>query len=61
MHVRLDPIDVVMATASGTDGGLMPQLIEQLKRDAAEREAKARHIFEDFCVREKLAAGYAKR
>jgi nucleotide-binding universal stress UspA family protein len=56
LHFRLDPIDVAVAMTTEASGGtLLPGVIEQLERDAAAREAKAKSIFADFCTGEDLA------
>jgi nucleotide-binding universal stress UspA family protein len=54
LHVRLDAVDVAVNTASGTGGPVVARLIEQLEKDASEREARARRTFEDFCRRENV-------
>src|ERR1051326_5351791 len=54
LHVRLDPVDAAVKTASGEGGPLVEHLIQQLEQDAREREARARQAFEDFCRRENL-------
>jgi nucleotide-binding universal stress UspA family protein len=56
LYVRLDPVDVAVAmTTDGAGGMLVEGLIEQLERDALELEAKAKRLFDEFCVREGLA------
>ena len=57
LHVRLDPIEAVVAmTTEGAGGvGLMQGLIDDLERDAGEREAQARRLFNEFCAREALS------
>jgi nucleotide-binding universal stress UspA family protein len=57
LHVRLDPISIAVAMTTDVGGGaLTAGLIEQLERDAREREARAREIFTRFCA----AAGLAE-
>jgi nucleotide-binding universal stress UspA family protein len=55
LHVRLDPVEVEVAMASDAGGGATAGLIEQLERDAGDREAKAREIFTRFCAASGLA------
>ena len=57
LHVRLDPIEAVVAmTTEGAGGvGLMQGLIDDLDRDAGEHEAQARRLFNEFCAREGLS------
>jgi nucleotide-binding universal stress UspA family protein len=56
LHVRLDPIELAVATAasdgSGAGGPMLESLIDQLEQDADEREAKTRAGFSEFCTRE---------
>ena len=55
LHVRVDPIEVALAMTSEPGGvPLIENLVAQLEQDAAQREATARQIFQDFCTREKL-------
>lgn len=57
LHTRLDAVDTAVKMtpeASGTSI-LIEDLIEQLERDAGEREAKAKQFFDDFCARQSLA------
>lgn len=55
LHVRVDPIEVALAMTSEPGGvPLIEDLVAQLEQDAAQREATARQIFQDFCTREKL-------
>jgi nucleotide-binding universal stress UspA family protein len=55
LHVRVDPIQVALAMTSEPGGVLLIEdLVAQLEQDAAQREATARWIFQDFCTREKL-------
>ncbi|HVC50639.1 MAG TPA: hypothetical protein VND87_01320 [Stellaceae bacterium] len=59
LHVRLDPVEVAVATAAGEGSGgsgLMVQgLVEQLEQDSAKREATARDLFTAFCAGEGVA------
>ncbi len=61
LHVRLDMVEVAVAMNANAGGGgaLTPGLIEQLEREIGEREAKAQHMFEEFCTRESLAIAAA--
>ena len=60
LHVRLDMVEVAVAmSADGGGGALTPELIDQLEREIDEREAKARHMFDEFCTRESLAIAAA--
>src|SRR5690242_18505532 len=55
LHVRVDPIEVALAMPP--EPGAVPlsdDLMAQLERDAAQREATALRAFQDFCTREKL-------
>jgi nucleotide-binding universal stress UspA family protein len=55
LHVRLDPVDTAAAMSWGIDASpLIGDLIETLDRDAREREARARQLFDEFCAREGL-------
>jgi len=55
LHVRLDPIEIVVSmSADGGGGALAPGLIEQLEQDVRMREAQARRMFAEFCARENL-------
>jgi hypothetical protein len=55
LHVRVDPIQVALAMTSEPGGvPLIEDLVAQLEQDAAQREATARWIFQDFCAREEL-------
>src|SRR6266540_3673161 len=56
LHTRLDAVDIaVRMTADAAGTPLIGDLIERLEQDAAEREAKAKHLFENFCSGEGLA------
>jgi nucleotide-binding universal stress UspA family protein len=60
LHVRLDPLEIVVAMTTDAGGGaLTAGLIEQLQQDAREREAKAREIFTRFCAAAGLAVSPA--
>lgn len=63
LHVRLDPIEVAVSSAvgdgSGGAGAMIEGLVEQLERDAAQREVAARDIFKKFCAREGVAVAAA--
>ena len=51
LHVRLDPVSVVVAMSTDAgSGALAAGIIEQLERDARDREAKARASFVRFCA-----------
>ncbi len=55
LHVRMDPVEAAVAMTSDAAGGVLVQgLINQLERDAGERETKAKHAFEHFCARRRL-------
>jgi nucleotide-binding universal stress UspA family protein len=57
LHIRLDAIGVAVAMTTDAGGGaLTAGLLEQLERDAGERERAARESFTRFCV----AAGLAE-
>jgi nucleotide-binding universal stress UspA family protein len=57
LHVRLDATSVAVAMSTDVGGGaLIAGLIEQLERDAGERERAARENFTRFCS----AAGLAE-
>lgn len=50
LHVRLDAVSVAVAMATdGGAGAVTAGLVEQLERDAGERERTAREIFTRFC------------
>jgi len=49
LHVRVDPLDVTVAA-----DGLVASIIDQITREAEEREAAVKRLFDDFCAREKL-------
>lgn len=49
LHVRLDAVSVAVAIATDA-GAVTAGLVEQLERDAAERERMAREIFARFCT-----------
>jgi nucleotide-binding universal stress UspA family protein len=56
LHVRIDPVATLVAmTTEGNGGALIGGLVEQLEQEVREREAKARHIFKEFCERERLS------
>jgi nucleotide-binding universal stress UspA family protein len=56
LHVRLDPVEIVVAMMTDAGGGaLSTGLIEQLEEDARQREAKARDNFTRFCASASLA------
>jgi nucleotide-binding universal stress UspA family protein len=56
LHVHLDAVATAVAMTSDAAGGvLLEGIIEQLERDAREREAKAKRMFDEFCARESLA------
>lgn len=56
LHVRLDPVEVAVAMSSDVSGGMLLEgMIDDLTRDADERENKARAGFVDFCTREGLS------
>jgi nucleotide-binding universal stress UspA family protein len=56
LHVRLDTVEVAVAMTADAGGGgaLTPGMIEQLEQEVAEREAKAKRTFTEFCTREGL-------
>lgn len=57
LHVRFDPVATAIGMTSDVSvGGFMVEgFIEQLERDAHEREASAKNLFDGFCAREGLA------
>jgi nucleotide-binding universal stress UspA family protein len=57
LHVRSDPVAVAVAMTSDVGGGgaMTPGLLEQLERDARERETRARDNFAQFCKTARLA------
>ena len=56
LHVRLDAIGVAVAMTTDVGGGAMTAgLLEQLERDARERENAARESFTRFCADAGLA------
>jgi nucleotide-binding universal stress UspA family protein len=56
LHVRLDAVGVAVAMSTDVGGGaLITGLIEQLERDAGERERAARESFTAFCTATGLA------
>jgi len=61
LHVRLDPVEAVVAMTTEGAGGiaLMQGLIDDLEREAGEREAQARLLFNEFCTREALSVAEA--
>jgi nucleotide-binding universal stress UspA family protein len=60
LHVRLDPVEIVVAMTTDAGGGaLTAGLIEQLEQDSREREAKARENFTRFCAAAGLALSTA--
>lgn len=56
LHVRLDAVDIALRAASDSSGGriLVESLAAQLGREVRDREARAKHMFEEFCRRERL-------
>lgn len=52
LHVRLDTVEVAVAMTADGGVALAPGLIEQLEQQVHEREAKAQHLFAQFCARE---------
>jgi nucleotide-binding universal stress UspA family protein len=56
LHVRLDTIEaaVAMTADAGGGGALTPGLINQLEEEVREGEARAQHLFTEFCARESL-------
>jgi len=52
LHVKLDPISTAVALAAADSGGgaLTAGLLEQLEQDAAQRETRAREIFNRWCA-----------
>jgi nucleotide-binding universal stress UspA family protein len=55
LHVRLDPIEIAVAIAAESGGGVLVEgVIEQLEKDTATREANSKRLFEEFCAGEKL-------
>src|SRR5204863_1860411 len=58
LHLRLDATETALSMASDVSGGggvLIGGFIDQLEREACEREDRAKRIFDEFCVRENLA------
>ena len=56
LHVRTDPVQLALSMTSEPGGVvLIEQLVAQLEQDAAQYEAAAQQMFEDFCAREKVA------
>ena len=56
LHVRLDSVAVAVAMTTEAGGGaLTAGLIQQMERDAQERERKAQEIFTRFCTGAGLA------
>src|SRR6266567_4958230 len=51
LHVRQDPVALAVAMTTDAGGGVLAAgLIEQLEKDARERERKAHQIFTRFCA-----------
>jgi nucleotide-binding universal stress UspA family protein len=56
LHVRLDPVAIAVAMTTDAGGGaLTAGLIDQMERDAQEREKRGQEIFTRFCNRAGLA------
>jgi nucleotide-binding universal stress UspA family protein len=55
LHVHLNAVETAAMTSDASGGMLLGGLIEQLEKDAREREAKAKRMFDEFCARESLA------
>src|ERR1051325_6045567 len=52
LHVRLDAVDTAVSMISDASGGMLVEgVIDQLERDAREREAEAKRLFDEFCSR----------
>ena len=49
LHVRVDPLDVAVV-----GDAVMTSIVDQIARDADEREAAVKRWFEETCAREKL-------
>ena len=57
LHVRQDPVALAVAMTTDAGGGALASgVIEQLEKDARERERKAHEIFTRFCRGAGLAA-----
>jgi nucleotide-binding universal stress UspA family protein len=56
LHVRLDPVEIAVATTTDGGGGgmLLQGLIDDLEREADAREARTKRFFTEFCAREGL-------
>ena len=55
LHVRVDPVDAALAISPDPGGAvLVASLTDRIARDAAEREAAVKRMFDSFCARETL-------
>lgn len=55
LHVRLDPTEMAMLLANdGTGFSVTQDLIDQLEREAGDRQADAQRLFAQFCERESV-------
>ena len=55
LHVHLNAVETAVAMTSDPSSDMfLGGIIEQLERDAREREAKAKCMFDEFCARESL-------
>jgi nucleotide-binding universal stress UspA family protein len=50
LHVRVDPLDAAMV-----GDAVMTSIVDQIAREADEREAAVKRWFNDFCAREKVS------
>ena len=56
VHVRLDPVEVAVGMTPDTSAATMIEgVVDQLERDAQQRQEQAHQAFAQFCARENLA------
>jgi len=49
LHVRADPKDVVPLLGEGMSGAMIEEMFDLAEKEAAERSARARAIFDQYC------------
>jgi nucleotide-binding universal stress UspA family protein len=59
LHVRADAAAMVAAMAADGSGAMITGLVDQIEKEADQREEQAKAVFQRFCAREGLLVGEA--
>ncbi len=55
LHVRADPKDVVPLLGEGMSGAMIEEMFDLAEKEAADRSAKARAAFDEYCAKNSIA------